>query len=107
MRWACFRAGSVQQHWLGCAGSLGAGSLVGEGVEVVGWRVGFGFPGWEVGVGRRWWSEFVGAVWVSVYGPAVVVDVVVAAGADQYEVVNVGGPAFVPFVDVVGFAPNR
>ena len=83
----------------------GADSCFGEWVGFLGGLAGFGLPGSQVGVGFGWGPEFVGAVVSAVYFPAVVVDVVVAACADQHEVVDVGAAAFEPYDDVVGFAP--
>ena len=52
-----------------------------------------------------WWFEVVPAGWFPVYLPLVVVDFVVAAGAEQTHVVEVGVSLYCPGGDVVGLAP--
>ena len=42
--------------------------------------------------------------WAGLDGIAVFVDFLVAAGAQQHQVVYIGGPVVLPRLDVVGFA---
>src|SRR5690606_11610134 len=80
-----------------------SGSCVGCSCWVV------GDPVLEVGEGlpRRWLPQGSSGVGVDVDGPGTVVGQCVVAAAEQDEVVEAGGAAVCPVLDVVGVAGQR